>query len=211
MFAQDRDVLYLEPHAFTDALWAGRRLASGIATVSGTTLVASSVDAGFDVAGAAAGGVIVFNGVPYEITAVASATELGLSRLRASVDDASLPPAPASNASFTLVSFAPQIALVHAQIMAMLGLDDPEGPGEAAVVAESAGALANVEALGALHLVYASASALAGPSSAIGARAVMYREMFSRAQRVLAVRLDVDGDGIADATRRPGVVQLVRG
>jgi hypothetical protein len=153
--------------------------------------------------------VVVLGGVPLEVTAVTSGTGLEVSRLRASVDDAVLPPGDGSGVSFTLVSFAPQLAIVHRQLLGMLGLDRPDGPGEEVVV--DASTLAHAEALGALHLVYAAASALSGPSSALGARAAMYADMFSRARQTLAVGLDLDGDGVVDATRRPALMQLVRG
>ncbi|GIW74596.1 MAG: hypothetical protein KatS3mg103_1118 [Phycisphaerales bacterium] len=209
MFALDRDLLAIEPHAFTDALWAGRRLSTGQATVSGTTLTASSTSVGFLQAQAAPGQVVVFNAVPLEVIDVTSDSVLEVSRLRASADDPALPPVPASAVPFTLVSFAPQIAIVHRQLMGMLGLDDPQGPGPQAVVDPAP--LAHAEALGALHLIYAAAGALSGPSSALGARAAMYADMFGRARRSLAVGLDLDGDGLVDATRRPALVHLVRG
>lgn len=209
MFALDRDMLAIEPHAFTDALWAGLRLSSGTATVAGTTLTASTSSVGFIDARAQAGQVVVFNGVPLEVVGVDTQAVLEVSRLRASVDDDPLPPTPGENVSYTVVSFAPQISIVHAQVMGLLGLDRPDGPGPEAVVDGSA--LAHVEALGALHLVYAAASVLSGPSSALGARAAMYADMFSRARRTLAVGLDLDGDGEVDATRRASIVHLVRG
>jgi hypothetical protein len=209
MFAQERDMLAIEPHAFTDALWAGRRLASGSAGVSGTTLTTTSSTADFTEAQAQAGQVVVFNGVPLEIISVTSGTVLHVSRLRASVEDDPLPPGDAAGVSFTLVSFAPQIAIVHRQLVGMLGLDRPGGPGVEVIVDTLA--LTHAEALGALHLVYAAASALSGPSSSLVARAAMYADMFSRARQTLAVGLDLDGDGVVDATRRPAIMQLVRG
>ena len=209
MFAQDRDMLAIEPHAFTDALWAGRRLASGTAGVSGTTLTTTAATATFVEARAEPGQVVVFNSAPLEVVEVTSGTVLEVSKLRESVEDDPLPPGDASGISFTLVSFAPQLAIVHRQFLGMLGLDRPDGPG-AEVVVDTA-SLAHAEALGALHLVYAAASALSGPNSALGARAAMYADMFSRARQTLAVGLDLDGDGVVDATRRPALMQLVRG
>jgi len=209
MFAQDRDMLAIEPHAFTDALWAGRRLASGAAGVSSTTLTATSATATFIEAQTQAGQVVVFDGAPLEIVEVTSGTVLEVSRLRTSIDDDALPPGNGTGVLFTVVSFAPQLAIVHRQLLGMLGLDRPDGPGAEAVV--DATFLAHAEALGALHLVYAAASALSGPNSALGARAAMYADMFSRARQTLAVGLDLDGDGVIDATRRPALMQLVRG
>jgi len=209
MFGQDRDMLAIEPHAFTDALWAGRRLASGTAGIVGTTLTTTSSTAGFIDAQADAGQVVVFNGVPLEVTAVTSGTVLEVSRLRASIDDPPIAPAPSSGASFALVSFDPQRGIVHRQLLGMLGLDRPDGPDADTIV--DVAPLAHAEALGTLHLVYAAASALSGPSSSLGARAVMYADMFARARRTLAVGLDLDGDGEIDATRRPVLAHLIRG
>ncbi len=206
MFGHDRDMLAIEPHAFTDALWAGRRLASGTAAVSGTTLTTSSSSATFSDAGATAGQVLVFNGVPLEVLSVTSDTVLEVSRLRGSLEDPALPPVASAGAPFTLVTFAPQRAIVYRQL---LGLDVPDVPGPEAVV--DASSLVHAEALGTLHLVYAAASALSGPSSSLGARAAMYADMFSRARQSLVVRLDLDGDGVVDTTRRPALMQLVRG
>ncbi|MEQ9096276.1 MAG: hypothetical protein RIE32_08445 [Phycisphaerales bacterium] len=209
MFGHDRDMLAIEPHAFTDALWAGRRLASGTAAVSGTTLTSSSSSATFSDAGATVGQVLVFNGVPLEVISVTSDTVLEVSRLRRSLEDPALPPVASAGAPFTLVTFAPQRAIVYRQLLGMLGLDVPDVPGPEAVV--DASSLVHAEALGTLHLVYAAASALSGPSSSLGARAAMYADMFSRARQSLVVRLDPDGDGVVDATRRPALMQLVRG
>ena len=209
MFGQDRDMLAIEPHAFTDALWVGRRLASGTAGAEGTTLTSTSSTVSFIDAQAEGGQVVVFNGVPREIISVTSATVLEVSRLRGSTSDAALPPAPIGSAPFALVSFEPQRAIVHRQLLGMLGLDGPDSPGVEAVV--DVGPLAHAEALGTLHLVYAAASALSGPSSSLGARAAMYADMFARARQTLAVGLDLDGDGEADATRRPALTHLVRG
>jgi len=209
MFASERDLLAIEPHAFTDALWAGRRVTGGQGDVSGTTLTAASASVGFDAAQVAAGQVVVVAGVPLEVVSVVSATQLAVSLLRADASGPALPPAPVAGVGFTVVSFAPQIALVHRQLLGLLGLEGVDGPGADAIV--DTGALAHAEALGALHLIYSAASALSGPSSALGARAAQYRELFSAARRGLAVRLDLDGDGVADATRRPSLVHLVRG
>ncbi len=209
MFGQDRDMLAIEPHAFTDALWAGRRLASGSAGIEGTTLTSTSSTASFIDVQAEQGQIVVFNSVPLEVISVGSATTLEVSRLRGSADDAALPPAPIGSASFALVTFEPQRAIVYRQLLGLLGLDRSDSPGAEAVI--DVEPLKHAEALGTLHLVYAAASALSGPSSSLGARAAMYADMFSRARQTLAVGLDLDGDGEADATRRPALTHLVRG
>jgi len=88
MFASERDLLAIEPHAFTDALWAGRRVTGGQGDVSGTTLTATSASVGFDAAQVAAGQVVVVAGVPLEVVSVVSATQLAVSLLRDDFDGA---------------------------------------------------------------------------------------------------------------------------
>jgi hypothetical protein len=70
-----------------------------------------------------------------------------------------------------------------------------------------------VEALGALHLIYAGASVAGDPGVEGGAagRAQIYRSRFEQARRLAAARIDTDSDGIADATRYLSVIQLSRG
>jgi hypothetical protein len=107
-------------------------------------------------------------------------------------------------------TFAPQLALIHAQVVRMLGLA-PSGSGggaptEADVV--NPDDLRLVEALGALHLVYAAASAAGAEGMA--SKAAMYRERFSAERQRVVARVDLDGDGAPDATRRMNVVALSR-
>ena len=44
MFAQDRDLLALDPNLFRDVAWSGQRLVSGVGNISGTTLTLTSQD-----------------------------------------------------------------------------------------------------------------------------------------------------------------------
>jgi hypothetical protein len=67
-----------------------------------------------------------------------------------------------------------------------------------------------VEALGALHAIFASASALVEQNSPMWARAQMYRERFIEERRRVRVDIDLDGDGIADATRTISAMRFVR-
>lgn len=92
----------------------------------------------------------------------------------------------------------------------MLGID-PESadePGEASV--KSPWALRLLVSLGALHLVYAAASALAPVGSPLRERAEMYRERFAAERQRVAARIDTDGDGEPDAVRRLNVLLLER-
>lgn len=212
MFATDRDLLALEPNLFRDVGWVGQRLVKATGAIAGTVLTISAQDVAFDAAGIGAGHVAIVNGVAYEVIARLSATQLTLSRLRGDIDGALLPPSPVTGADAQVMSFGPQLEIVHAQLLRMVGIE-PEDL--SASVKESSitnpSALIRVEALGALFLVYAAASSAAGPSSSAGQRAEFYRQRFAEERERSAVRLDLDADGIPDATRRFNVVQFIRG
>jgi hypothetical protein len=217
MFATDRDLLVLEPNLFRDVQWVGQRLVSGTGSISATTLTLASQDVGLDAAGVAAGHIVVVDGAPYEVLARLSASAATISRVRDDPDGAALTPSPVTGKPVQVVTFRPQIAIVHGQVMRMLGIEPGEPaedgpPGEESIT--NPAALRTLEALGALHLTYAAA---AGPGAS-GAwtsyewgRAQMYRERFAEERQRAAARIDLDGDGLPDATRRLNVVQFVRG
>ncbi len=213
MFVNDRDLLVLEPNLVRDVGWIGQRLVKGTGDVSGTTLTMTSQDIGFDLIEVGAGHVVVVGGVVYEVIARISSTQLTLSRMRAADDGATLVPSPVSGAAVEVPSFGPQRAMVHGQVLRMLGIDPDEATG-AGVVTEASitnrKSFVLFEVLGVLHLIFAAASALAVESSPAAFKAGMYRERFGAERGRVAARIDTDGDGVADATRRPSVVQLVR-
>lgn len=212
MFASDRDLLALEPTVFRDVVWVGQRLVFGVGDVSGTTLTLTSGAPDFEDAGVAAGHVVVFDGAGYEVVDRLGATTLTISRLRGAASDPVIPPTPGSGLTVAVVSFGPQLALVHRQVLLMLGIDPDDAqasPGEGDIV--NPGSLASLEAAGALHLVYAAAAALSDSGSPVAVRAGVYRERFAAERLRAAARIDLDGDGVADAIRRPSLVQLVRG
>jgi len=212
MFASDRDLLALEPNLFRDVGWVGQRLVRASGALAGTTLTLSGADVALDAAGVGAGHVVLVNGAGYEVIAVLSATQATVSRLRADAAGEVIPPSPVTGAEVILHTFAPQLGIVHAQLLRMVGIEP--GPSTGDVSEENivnAGALTRIEALGALFLIYAAASGPTGPDSAQGQRAEFYRRRFAEERERAAVRLDLDGDGVADATRRFNVVQFVRG
>jgi len=127
-----------------------------------------------------------------------------VSRLRASTGDAAIPPSSAVSASVEVHTFAPQVGLAHARLLAMLGVESAE---EVVNGSDFAG----FEALAALHLIYAGASAHGGPRSSEGQRAEWYRARAESERRRLVAELDSDGDGVAESVRRPGVGRFVRG
>ncbi len=217
MFATDRDLLTLEPNLFTDIRWAAQTLLdSGPATLSadGLTLTIPGVD--LVQRAVQPGTVALLDNLPVEVLAVDTPTTLHISRPRARADD---PPIPVLRSSLaiaavTIHTFRAQIGIVHDQLLRALGIE-PGAPQQPGIVTESSitnpGALARVEALGALHIIFAAASALVGEESLAWHKARLYRERFGHDRRSVAAAIDLDHDGIAEAVRRINTVQLTRG
>lgn len=210
MFAADRDLLALEPNLLRDVGWAGQRLVSGVGTVSGTTLTLVTQDVALDAAGVAAGHIVLVDGVAYEVVARLSASTATISRVRTGA--AILPPTPVVNKPVAFPTFAPQLATAHRELLRALGLDEAGGVVEAAIT--NPDSLREVEAMGALGHIY---SVAAGPNAGAGSaaaallpRAQMWRERYIAALRTTAARIDLNGDGEPEATRRPGITQLIR-
>jgi hypothetical protein len=212
VFITDRDLLLIEPGLTRDVGWAGSRLLAGIGDVAGTTLTLTSQDLDFDEANVDEGHIVSVGSVAYEVIERLTSTTATISRLRVAIEDPVQAPSPGSDLPVEVFSFAPQISMIHAQVLRLLGID-PDDPAEDEPTEEditNPGALKRVEALGTLHLIFAAAAALGEPGSSVWARAEMYRDRFAAERRRAAARIDLDGDGIADATRRLNLVQLTR-
>lgn len=210
-FATDRDLLALEPNLFRDAGWLGQRLVKGTANIAGSNLTFTSQDVGLDAAGVAAGDVVTAAGVSYEILSRTSSAVIVISRLRDLASDPGIPPAAGTGLDTSVYSFSPQIAMVHRQLLRMLGIEPTAGIG---VVGESSvtnpDALRLVEAYGALAFIYTAASVLAGSASPAAQRLELYRRLFAEERQHAAAAIDLDGDGVPDATRRLNTIQLMR-
>jgi len=212
-FATDRDLLVLEPNLFRDISFASQMLTGGTdGAVSGTSFSSASAD--FVAAGVAAGHVLLLNDLAVEIVGVVSATELTVSRLRAHVDDAAVPPPPGASIPYAVRSFRPQVEMMHRQVMRSAGIE-PDGVGEPSDAATEVDVLnrdelAMVVSLGALESIFASAASLLADEPYLRLRAASYRDRFSSARQRARVRLDLDGDGVVDVVRHLNVVQFVR-
>jgi hypothetical protein len=223
-FAADRDLLVLEPNLFRDVGWVGQRLSRGTGTVAGTpptTLTIASPEVALDTAGVGgvgAGHVVVVAGVSYEVVARLSATQLTISRLRESMGAANIPATPITAVECSIVTFAPQIAMAHAEIVRLAGLEfsgtaaaaEAAGANDEAKVVKEPGVV-RLEALGALAIIWAAASGLLGASSPGHQRAEWYRERFVRERERVGIRVDLNGDGIAEEVRGLSAGRMRRG
>ena len=211
MFSHDRDLLTLEPNLFTDVALQSQRLLDATGTIAGTTLTITGADAA--AVNISSGHVALVAGVPLEVLSRISSTQLEVSRLRATPEDPAIPPAAIAGAAVSISTFAPQIALVHAQLLRMAGIEPgsqrPGAPVESDVTNPHSLRLA--EALGALQLIWSAAAALAGPDSAASQRARLYAQRFNTERSRILVALDLDNDGQPDAARRLNAGRFIRG
>lgn len=210
MFASDRDLLVLEPRLFEEVSFASQTVLTGQGDIEsdGTTLTARGMD--FAGAGVDAGWVVVVDGVAAEVVARVGTGALTISRPRASSGDAPLPLVPGSGLSVRVMTFRPQLGVVHEQALTALGLGAGSGSGLEASSVLNPAALTRVEALGALHLVFSGAAALVGYDSVLWQKAQMYLSRYAAERHRVSAIVDLDGDGVGDATRRMNVMQFVR-
>ena len=152
MFATERDLLVLEPYLFRDHAWVGQRLARGNATIADGSIDFSVVDVELDVAQVASGCVVTVLGSSYEITGNVGTKSASVSRLRPSIGGTTIMVSDTAESDAWIVSFRPQIAMVHRQILRMAGIE-PDAPapidgrlGESAIT--NGVALVTLEALG---------------------------------------------------------------
>ncbi len=216
MFCKDRDLLVLEPMIFRDAAWSGQRLCRALGTMTAGVLTLTDADVTLADAGIGPGHVVLVGETPFEVITVTGASTLTISRLRVHDDDAAVPPGDTASATLTnFYTFAPQIGVVHAQVLRMVGID-PDDTHEPAPATPTASditnprTLARLEALGALHLIYTAAGALTPISSPLNARAELYRGRFSRERERVRAHIDLNGDGAPDVERALNVAWFVR-
>ena len=214
-FATDRDLLILEPNLVRDVGWAGQTLARGNGSVAGSRLTIDAID--LQVRAVTIGMVALVGGLPLEITGFVNSSTAEVSLIRDNPAAPVRPPFNLAPSPTSITTFSPQIALAHAQLLRMFGLEPAGSPAAALACAMTEDRVTNardlslLESLCALHMIYSAASAMLGPDSAPGRRADLYAQRFA-AERFRAVaKLDLDGDSIPDTHRRASVMQLTRG
>jgi hypothetical protein len=218
MFALDIDLLTLEPNLFAEVGWSAQRLVNSTGTLSGTTLTIAGAD--LAAAGVEAGCVVLMNGVPLEVVARTGTTTLTVSLVRWGRSGPAIPPVNMPTGPCDVYTFRQQIAIAHTGVLRLLSVSagtlpamrtGSDGPqlGESAII--NSAEFATLEALLALHDIYSSAGAAAPGGSPLSVKADRFRRRVADERARCAAFVDTNGDGIADATRRPNVIPLLRG
>ncbi len=206
----DRDLLIHEPNVFVDASSIATSLLSAAdGSVSGTRLTSPSSD--FEAAGIDAGHVIVIGNQATEVVARVDATNLDVSRPRASLVDESIPPGDGSTLAIDVRTFGRMIVEVEAWMLGALGIDpvDPLLPLDETAILNPQD-IREAVALRTIAQAFAAASALAPTDASLADRASLYSQRAADVRRQTRAVLDLDADGIADAIRHIDVVSLQR-
>ena len=206
----DIELIRIEPSIFIDAPNAATTLLSAAdGAVSGTTLTSAGSD--FAAAGIDAGHVAVVGNEAIEIDERLSATTLAVSRPRTSSTEEKIDPTQGTGLAITVRTFARLIEEEQLMILAALGENptDPDAPIEESQILNVAD-IGRLIALRTIAQAFAVAAAADPSDLSLAQRWNVYRSRARQAMHHTAVRLDFDGDGIADATRRVDIVIFTR-
>jgi hypothetical protein len=214
-FSNDADVLKYEPALFGELHPAGQVLAAGTGgTLSGTTFTAGGAD--FVSAQVSVGGVVYLqsaNGVldgAYEIVSVDSATQLAVSVVRSDSDDEAMAPPTATDVSYRISTFGPQVSEVGFRLTEYFGI----GPGNPASDIDAddvldANVLRRASVFAVISSIYATLASKAEDEN-FWKKNLHYQKLFEKARERCRLSIDVGSDGVADVTKVGGSGRLVR-
>lgn len=214
-FSNDADILKYEPVLFGELHLPGQVLTAGTdGALSGTTFTASGAD--FVSAQASAGGVIylqsadgALDGV-YEIVSVDSATQLTISVVRANSDDEPIAPPAATDISYRISTFGPQVSEVGFRLTEYFSIKpgSPTSSYDAEDVLDT-DVLRMASVFAVVSSVYAMLASKAKDEN-YWKKSLYYQRLFEKARERCRLSIDVGSDGVADVTRVGASIRLVR-
>lgn len=202
-FCTDADLLRYEPNVFADVALPGQqKLHLTDAAITGTSV--TSTTGGFDALQADEVCLIASNAgnaAGFAIASIESDQALTLSQPVTHLD---------ATTGLTLMarSFEPQIRIIHEALMRRI-LHDPTQWMNPESLVLNAAVMVELEALGALDLVYALAGRVGGDAT-LAQRAEVFRRRYAAALAVAVIDLDEDGDGEADRSVYLAAGHMVR-
>jgi hypothetical protein len=205
-FSNDVDLLKYEPALFGDLMLTWQIIAQGTnGAISGTTF--TSTGAKFVTAKVTAGDVINLVGTgidgAFEVVSVNSETQLTVSALRESSEDAAIALPTASNVVYKICTYRPQAVEAAFQITEYLGIapgkPSSENDSEDILYPES---LKRASVFAILASLYATlVSSIEDQYSQLWKKSTYYQGLFEKEKAKLRVSIDSDGDGVADTEK----------
>jgi hypothetical protein len=214
-FSNDVDILKYEPILFGEMHLPWQVLAMGTGgTLSGTTFTASGAD--FITAQVSASGVAYLQSVDgsldgaYEIASVDSATQLGISVIRSNSTDPAVAPTAATDISYRISTFGPQMNEVGFQLTEYFGIR-PGNPASEIDVEDilDTCVLRQASVFAVISSVYAMLAGKAKDES-FWRKSLYYQKLFAKAKARCRLSIDVGSDGSADVTKVGASGRLVR-
>lgn len=211
----DTDLLIQDPSVFTRAGLAAQTLLSGTGDLAGTMFTLDTGVTSLGTARIQAGQVLSLSGAvsgAFPIVSVESTTQLTVSATHADLFPlvASPPAVPigsANDLAFVVRTFAPQIAIVSDMILRAAGLDDED---QIIATVLNPIAVARLVATGTLAQVYLALASVSVTPVELLASATRCEGFFRKSFEGFRIRIDTDGDGVADIVKRLGAIELVR-
>ena len=213
-FSTDADLVKWEPTLFRDLAAPGQRLAGGSDGVTaGLTLTSAS--AGFTTQRVAPGHVVCLTAADgtefgcYEVLSVASQTALLATDVgRDATDSVDLPVG--HPWTYSIDTFDAQAEEVRFELLSRLGLEsDRQGLDQEAWILDRR-VLRRASVFATLAMIFEGQSGGNQEGLTLSAKAALYRGLYEKELARIRVRLDRDGDGLADDMRAPGSARLSR-
>jgi hypothetical protein len=214
-FSDDVDILRYEPALFGELYPAGQVLVAGTGgALSGTTFTASSAD--FVSAQVATGGIVYLRSEDggldgaYEIVSVDAATQLTVSVVRSDSNDDAVPPSAATDISYRISTFGPQASEVGFRLMEYFGIGpgDPSSDMDVEDILDT-DVLRGASVFAVISSIYATLASKANDEN-FWKKSSYYRRLFEKARERCRLSIDVDSDGVADATKSGASIRLWR-
>jgi len=210
-FSNDADILKYEPALFGELHLPNQIIAAGTGGVlDGIAFTADGAD--FVSAGVCQGQVIylrsadgLLDGV-YEIISVDSATQLGVSIVRADAEDLAVAPQPAADVFYRICTYKPQAAEVGWQLTKYFGIRQGNFEGNDIL---DKGTLRTASVFAVISSIYAM---LAGGSEDenFWNKSLHYKRLFEKQREECRLSIDTNSDGVTDVTRFGSSFRLVR-
>ncbi len=213
-FSTDADLVKWEPTLFRDLSAPGQRLAGG-SDGSTAGLALTSVSASFTTQRVAPGHVVHLASADgtdfgcYEVLSVVSATALLATDVgRDATDSVDLPTG--HPWTYSIDTFDAQAEEVRFELLSRLGLEsDRHGLDQEAWVLDRR-VLRRASVFATLAMIFEGQSGGNEEGRTLAAKAALYRGLYEKELAKIRVRLDRNGDGLADDMRAPGSARLSR-